>query len=229
MTTDKHWQFHLISNTHWDREWYMSFESLRLRLLRLFDRLLAVMARDETFRSFLLDGQFSALEDYLELRPEKEEEIRSLIAAGRLEIGPWYTQPHETMVGGEALIRNLILGIRECRRFGTELKISYNIDQFGHVSQLPQILQGFGIDKAVGWRGVPFESPAAFRWVGSDGSAVNFFFSNNGYGEATGLPESLDNYNEICEHTPMPRLGLRNRVDKLLSRRTPNSVSPHLL
>jgi alpha-mannosidase len=207
----------------------MSFESLRLRLLRLFDRLLAVMERDATFRTFLLDGQFSALEDYLELRPEKQEEIRRLVAAGRLEIGPWYTQPHETMASGEALIRNLSLGIRECRRFGTELKISYNIDQFGHVSQLPQILRGFGIEAAVGWRGVPFEAPAAFRWVGSDGSAVNFFFSNNGYGEATALPESLEDFTEVCEHTPFQRLGLRNRVEKLLSLRTPNSVGPHLL
>jgi len=189
MTPDKQWQFHLISNTHWDREWYMSFESFRLRLLKLFDRLLAVMGRDETYRSFLLDGQFSALEDYLELRPEREPEIRSLIAAGRLEVGPWYTQPHETMAGGEALIRNLALGIRECRRFGEEMKISYNIDQFGHVSQLPQILRGFGIDKAIGWRGVPLDAPAAFRWIGADGSAVTFF-SNNGYGEATGLPKS---------------------------------------
>ncbi len=223
------WTLHLISNTHWDREWYMSFESFRLRLVKLFDCLLAVMARDEAFRSFLLDGQFSALEDYLELRPEREPEIRALIAAGRLEIGPWYTQPHETLAGGEAIIRNLALGIRECRRFGGEMKISYNIDQFGHVSQLPQILHGCGIDKAVGWRGVPLDAPAAFRWVGADGSAVNFFFSNSSYGEATGLPESLDDYDEIREHTPFPRLGLRNRVRKLLALRTPNSVGPHLL
>jgi alpha-mannosidase len=223
------WRLHLVSNTHWDREWYMSFESFRLRLVKLFDRLLAVMARDEAFRSFLLDGQFSALEDYLDLRPERGPEIRALIAAGRLDVGPWYTQPHETMAGGEALIRNLALGIRECRRFGTETRISYNIDQFGHVSQLPQILRGCGIDKAVGWRGVPLDAPAAFRWVGSDGSAVAFFFSNNGYGEATGLPESLDDYDEIREHTPFPRLGLRHRVEKLLTLRTPNSVGPNLL
>jgi alpha-mannosidase len=229
MNPDKPWQLHLIANTHWDREWYMSFESLRLRLLRLFDRLLALMKRNEAFHTFLLDGQFSALEDYLELRPEKLEEIRALVTAGRLEIGPWYTQPHETMVGGEALIRNLALGIRECRRFGSELKISYNIDQFGHVSQLPQVLRGFGIESAVGWRGVPFEAPAAFRWIGPDGSAVNFFFSNNGYGEATALPESLEDFTEVCEHTPFQRLGLRNRVEKLLSLRTPNSVGPHLL
>lgn len=229
MSTDKQWKLHLISNTHWDREWYMSFESLRLRLLRLFDRLLALMDRDKKFRAFLLDGQFSALEDYLELRPEKKKEIRDLVATGRLEIGPWYTQPHETMVGGEALIRNLSLGIRECRQFGTELKISYNIDQFGHISQLPQILSGFGINAVVGWRGVPIESSSVFRWVGSDGSAVNFFFSNNGYGEATGLPESLDDFNEICENTPFQRLGLRKRIEKLLALRTPNSTGPHLL
>jgi alpha-mannosidase len=223
------WRLHLVANTHWDREWYMSFESFRLRLVKLFDRLLAVMEREPGFRAFLLDGQFSALEDYLELRPERAPEIRALVAAGRLELGPWYTQPHETLAGGEALIRNLALGIHECRRFGGELQISYNIDQFGHVSQLPQILRGCGIGKAVGWRGVPLDAPAAFRWVGAEGSAVNFFFSNDGYGEATGLPESLDDYDEIREHTPFPRLGLRNRVQKLLALRTPNSVGPHLL
>lgn len=220
---------HLISNTHWDREWYMSFESFRLRLVRLFDRLLAVLSANTGFRSFLLDGQFSALEDYLELRPEKEAEIRGLVQSGKLEIGPWYTQPHETMAGGEAIIRNLMRGIRASRRFGPELPISYNIDQFGHISQMPQILRGFGIGSAVGWRGVPLESPAVFRWIGPDGSAVNFFYSNGGYGEATALPESLGDFTEVCEQTAFARAGLRGRIEKLLALRTPNSTGPHLL
>lgn len=220
---------HLVANTHWDREWYLSLERYQLRLLRLFDRLVALLKRRPEFSSFLLDGQVSALEDYLQLRPEAEPDLRALIASGRLEIGPWYTQPHETMVGGEALVRNLQRGIRLARGWGGSLMISYNIDQFGHVSQMPQLLRGVGIADAVGWRGVPPELPSVFCWRGPDGSAISFFYSNQGYGEATALPQVLEDFTEVCEHTPQPRLGLRRRIEKLLALRVPGATGPHLL
>jgi len=80
------------------------------------DRLINLLENDLEFYSFHLDGQFQSIKDYLEIRPENEPRIKELVKAGKLIIGSWYTQPTESLVSGEALIRNMMLGIRECKR-----------------------------------------------------------------------------------------------------------------
>ena len=110
----------VVPHTHWDREWYLPFEGFRLRLGRTLDEVLDTLERDDAFASFTLDGQAIVLEDYLDVRPGNEARLRALLAAGRLEVGPWYVLADELLVGGEALVRNLLLGRRVCRRFGVE-------------------------------------------------------------------------------------------------------------
>ena len=48
---------HVVSHTHWDREWYRPFQSFRLRLVHLIDGLLELLAKDPQFKFFMLDGQ----------------------------------------------------------------------------------------------------------------------------------------------------------------------------
>ena len=100
----------LVSHTHWDREWYQPYQEYRMRLVQLTDRLLDLLKRDQDYRCFTLDGQTIVLEDYLEIRPEREEDLRQLVKTGRLLIGPWYILPDEFLVSPEATIRNLLLG-----------------------------------------------------------------------------------------------------------------------
>ena len=64
-------------HTHWDREWYREFEVFRMRLLRVFDTVLELL-ESRKIPSFYFDGQISALEDYLEIRPEKAELVKKL-------------------------------------------------------------------------------------------------------------------------------------------------------
>src|SRR6266566_3865227 len=136
----------VVPHTHWDREWYLPFEQFRLRLGMVVDGVLDTVERDSSFASFTLDGQAIVLEDYLEVRPENEARLRGLLNAGRLEVGPSYVLPDEILVGGESLVRNLLLGRRVCRRFGVEPSgAGYLPDSFGHPAQLPQILAGFVI------------------------------------------------------------------------------------
>jgi alpha-mannosidase/mannosylglycerate hydrolase len=71
------------------------------------------MEQDPEYRYFMMDGQVLVLKDYLEVRPENRPRVESLVKAGRLLVGPWYSQPNEYMVSGESMIRNLLLGIRE--------------------------------------------------------------------------------------------------------------------
>ena len=62
---------YIVSHTHWDREWYLTYEEFRVNMMRVVDRVLTALETDETFVHFLLDGQSVLLEDYLEVRPEE--------------------------------------------------------------------------------------------------------------------------------------------------------------
>jgi alpha-mannosidase len=102
------------------------------------------------------------------VRPENDGRLRALLAAGRLEVGPSYVLPDEILVGGESLVRNLVLGRRVCRRFGVEPSTAgYMPDSFGHPAQLPQILAGFGLRTFLFSRGLGDEIDdvgVVFRW-----------------------------------------------------------------
>ena len=141
------YRLHVLSHTHWDREWYQTFQGFRKRLVFHLDALLDLMESDEAYRYFHLDGQTACLLDYLEVRPENRDRLCRLIESGRILIGPWFTMPDELLLSGESLVRNLLLGHRLCRDFGTKpMPVGYVTDIFGHNSQFPQILKGFGID-----------------------------------------------------------------------------------
>jgi alpha-mannosidase len=158
----------VVPHTHWDREWYLPFEQFRLRLGAVVDGVLDTLERDPSFISFTLDGQAIVLEDYLDVRPENAGRLRALLDAGRLEVGPSYVLPDEILVGGESLVRNLLLGRRICRRFGVEPSgAGYLPDSFGHPAQVPQILAGFGIRTLLFSRGLGDEIDdvgVVFRW-----------------------------------------------------------------
>jgi alpha-mannosidase len=166
----------VVPHTHWDREWYLPFEQFRLRLGAVVDGVLDTLESDPSFTSFTLDGQAIVLEDYLEVRPKNETRLRALLGAGRLEVGPSYVLPDEILVGGESLVRNLLLGRRVCRRFGVEPSgAGYLPDSFGHPAQLPQILAGFGIRTFLFSRGMGDEVDdvgVVFRWQAGPAGVV---------------------------------------------------------
>ncbi|MBI4498566.1 MAG: hypothetical protein HY689_11770 [Chloroflexi bacterium] len=183
----------VVSHTHWDREWYLPFQAYRLKLAQMMDSLLHLLESDPDYRFFILDGHTALVEDYLELHPEQEPRLRALVQAGRLFMGPWYILPDEFLVGGEALVRNLLEGHRIARRFGEPMKVGHLPDQFGHIGQMPQILRGFGIDTAVIWRGVgdPVHT-SEFWWEAPDGSRVLAAYLRHGYDQAHNLPADPD-------------------------------------
>ena len=180
-------EVHIVSHAHWDREWYQPFQEYRRRLVGTIDDALAILESDPDYRYFWLDGQTCILEDYLEIRPENEERLRKLIVEGRLGVGPWYVQPDEALVSGESLIRNLLRGHRQAASYGHPVpKVGYVPDIFGHISQLPQILRGFGIDNALLWRGLHGDGyPSELAWEGADGTRVlvSHFTDHWGYSD----------------------------------------------
>lgn len=166
----------VVTHSHWDREWYSPFELFRMRLVRMLDRLLDLLDAEPRYVSFLLDAQTVVLDDYLAIRPEQRARLAAQIAAGRIEVGPWYVQPDQFLVSGEALVRNFLTGRRIAERLGAPgggLKVGYLPDMFGHISQIPQLLRGFGIDCAICWRGISgTEAAPEFIWRSADGSEV---------------------------------------------------------
>ena len=180
----------IVPHTHWDREWYEPYQSFRLRLVRMLDSLIPLLERDPSYARFLLDGQMAVVDDYLEVRPEAEARIRALAAAGRLSMGPWYILMDEFLVSGETIVRDLQLGITRGAAFGGVMETGYLPDMFGHIAQMPQILQQAGFSHAVVWRGVPSAvDRSAFWWEAPDGSAVRTEYLVVGYSNGSAVPD----------------------------------------
>ena len=177
----------VVPHSHWDREWYLPFEAFRMRLVELVDTLCDILESDPDF-SFHMDGQTIVVDDYEEIRG-RSDKLRKFIREGRVTTGPWYVQPDEFLPSGESLIRNLQTGIKSARKTGSPSMIGYFPDMFGHIGQMPQILRGFGIKRALLWRGVPPEiDKCGFIWRSPDGSEVFTGFLPMGYSNGFNLP-----------------------------------------
>ena len=167
--------YFVISHTHWDREWYRPFEEFRIQLTRLINNLFEILEENPDY-IFHLDAQTVVLEDYLEIYPENADKLKKWISSGNILVGPWYLQNDFYLTSGEATIRNLLIGTEIAERFGKCSNVGYAADQFGNISQLPQILGQFGIDNFIFGRGfkpqLTGKAPSEFRWVGADGSEL---------------------------------------------------------
>ncbi len=216
----------VVAHTHWDREWYVPFETMRFQLVRMLDDLLDALERDDDLPTFLLDGQTAALDDYLEIRPERRGRVERLVQEGRISAGPFLVQPDERLVSGESLVRNLLLGTASAARYGRVLRHGYLPDTFGHVAQLPQVLRGFGIATFLAMRGFGEmrDVGSDFEWEAPDGSTVHGTWLSESYSNAAVLGPSaattalhhgrLVHYDSLTEL--LDRLGARSRTGVLL-------------
>ncbi|WP_088830323.1 alpha-mannosidase [Paenibacillus tyrfis] len=203
---------HIISHTHWDREWYLPYEKHHMLLIQLMDTLLHTLERDPEFKSFYLDGQTIILEDYLQVRPEKKEQLEAYIREGRIHIGPWYILQDAFLTSSEANLRNLQIGHQDAARYGTIAKVGYFPDTFGNMGQAPQILRQAGIDNAMFGRGVKptgfnntvsdsdYESSfSELLWEGPDGSRVLGILFANWYCNGMEVPTDEKEAKEYWE------------------------------
>lgn len=176
-----------VPSSHWDREWYLPFQYFRHKLVRLMDEALECLQSGEYGGPFTGDGQSILIEDYLEIRPEKAAALEAAAREGRIVFGPWYVLPDEFLVSGESLIRNIRYGRELARAFGGQTSdAGFVCDLFGHNSQMPQILKGFGIRGGLVWRGVDARGGARIKWIGADGTELpTYRFGKSGYCDYT--------------------------------------------
>ena len=183
---------HIVTYTHWDREFRWEFERTRMRLVDMFDHLFEIMEKSPDYRSFLCDGQLTLIADYLEIRPEMEDTIKKYVKEGRLEIGPWFTLADCAPIQGESVVRNIQYGTKKSKELGGLLKCGYNVFSFGQIGQLPQIYSDFDIDTIIFYKYMdPKKSKYhEFIWEAPDGTKAfashlgpearwNFFFAGH--------------------------------------------------
>lgn len=201
---------HITPHMHWDREWYFTTEESRILLVNNMEEILTRLEQDDEYKYYVLDGQTAVLEDYFAVVPENRSRVKALVERGKLIIGPWYTQTDTTIVSGESIVRNLMYGMRDCMAFGEPMKIGYLPDSFGMSGQLPHIYNGFGITRAMFWRGCSERhgtDKTEFLWQSQDGSEVTTQVLPLGYAIGKYLPEDeaglrkrLDSYFEVLEN-----------------------------
>ncbi len=193
---------HIISHSHWDREWYMPLERHKMKLLDLIDDNMELFEKDPDFQTFHLDGQTIVLDDYLEICPEKRELVEKYTKEGRFRVGPFYILQDEFLTSGESNVRNLQTGIRESKRYGNLTKVGYFPDAFGNAGQMPQILKQAGMEAVAFGRGVKpvgfnnelkeggqYESAySEMMWESPDGSALLGILFANWYNNGMEIP-----------------------------------------
>lgn len=215
---------HILSHTHWDREWYLNSPYTNPWLVPFFDSLFKMLEKEPGYR-FVLDGQTSMIEDWLEQLQQRGEDATSLLtrlsqfaSQGRVCVGPYYLQPDWQLVSEESLVRNLLIGQRMARALGGSMPVGWLLDNFGQISQTAQVHRQFGLDGLFVWRGVemdPREIKSEFLWQSPDGSQVTAVYLVGSYRNGMRLAEYADS---------MPGR-IRGEIKKL----GPFATSPNIL
>ncbi|MBN2328479.1 MAG: hypothetical protein JXR73_15150 [Candidatus Omnitrophica bacterium] len=163
---------------HADPVWQRTQAEYIEQMISLVRQYLLACRADPFYGVYL--SEIDYLKPYLDLYPEERAWIARLIQQERCASGGSYNQPNETTIAGEALIRNILIG----RRFHKtmmdyEPPVYMAWDVFGHIPQLPQILQGCGMEAVVFTRSnyrdpsiaIP-GIPDLFLWNAPNGSSV---------------------------------------------------------
>jgi len=215
---------HIISHTHWDREWFLNIKYTNEWLIPFFDSLFKMLEKESNYR-FVLDGQTLIVEDYFDQLKRQgknsgqyKRKLKQYVREGRLLVGPYYLQPDWQLVSGESLIRNLLIGYKIGEKLGGLMKVGWLLDNFGQISQTVQIHKKFNIKGLFLWRGVEMESPrinSEFLWESPDGTRLTSIYLLSSYRNAMRLGE----YKEI----------MKERIENEVRKIYPFATTPNVL
>lgn len=180
-TSNKKKIVYLVPHSHWDREWYFSFDTSNVLLHHnIIDAL-----KEFKDQKWFLDGQWSLVDDFIKWNPSKREQIINLLKEQKISSGPLYSQPDVFNSLAETIFRNFEVGEQIANDLGVkQLKTAYLPDTFGFGQNLPQIFRKAKVDNFVFWRGLPkeeLEKSNTFVWEGLDGTKINSFVMSEGY------------------------------------------------
>ncbi len=169
-------KLHLIGNAHIDPVWLWPWSEGLAEVLATFR---SALDRMNEFPEFKFTASSAVFYEWVEtIDPGMFKEIQARVAQGRWEhTGGWWIEPDCNVPGGEAFVRQGLLGQGYFKRaFGSKATSGYCVDSFGHNGMLPQILTKSGLENYVFMRPMPHENGhlpgSVFWWEGPDGSRV---------------------------------------------------------
>ena len=173
--------FSAIGNAHIDLSWLWPYEETRRKVARTFAQQIRLMDLYPEYR--YLQSQPEAYRICKQLYPRLYARIREKIAAGQwIADGAMWVEPDTNMIGGEAMIRQLLYGKAFFREeFGVDCRLLWLPDTFGYSAAMPQILAGCGVryltTQKIFWTyngSAPFPYHY-FNWRGIDGTEIISF------------------------------------------------------
>ena len=174
---------HVIGHAHMDMNWLWTYsETMKMSN----DNLRQTVAFMDEFPDFtMLQSQASVYTFVEKVDPPLFELVKKYVKAGRLEIvGGMWTEGDMNLSTGEAISRSFLLAQHFFQnRFGRMANIGWLPDNFGHISQMPQILKQAGCDYFYFHRCKPYKG--SFWWMGSDSSKVLCYANDTYNGDIT--------------------------------------------
>lgn len=161
---------HIVPNTHGTIVgWLVDFDTERNYVLNNYLEHLDMAARSADYR--FVWSEVPNLISLLELEPQREAELRQLMAAGRVELAnALFLEADLFLPSGETLVQLGVQGLRwQERVFGVKPRYAWAIDITGAHRQLPQIIHRLGLEGIVFCRNNP-AGRSAFWWRAPDGS-----------------------------------------------------------
>jgi alpha-mannosidase len=206
------WTMWMVSHFHYDPIWWNTqgqFTEARLSLPDEEGRLPDVRtafelvglhldkARKDSDYKFVL-AEIDYLKPYFDAYPQDREDLRALVAAGRVEIvGGNYNEPNTNLTSAESTIRNAVYGFGFQRDvFGGDPKTAWMLDVFAHDPGYPGLMAAAGLTSS-SWARGPFHQwgPAGaeggtgrmqfsseFEWISPDGSGLLTSYMAHHYG-----------------------------------------------
>jgi alpha-mannosidase len=184
---------HVVGHAHMDMNWLWTYsETMQM----CNDNLRQVVAFMEEYPDFTMLQSQAAVYNFVEMvDPPLFEKVKKYVSEGRLELaGGMWTEGDMNMSSGEAITRSFLLGQRYfLSRFGKTTNIGWLPDNFGHISQMPQILKLSGCDYFYFHRCKPYLG--TFWWVAPDSSKVLCYANDTYNGDITaGLKNEVDRF-----------------------------------
>jgi alpha-mannosidase len=185
---------HVVGHAHMDMNWLWTYsETMQMAN----DNLRQVVAFMDEFPDFTMSQSQAAIFNFVEMvDPPLFGKVKKYVKAGRLELtGGMWTEGDINLSSGEAISRSFLLGQRYFQsRFGKMANIGWLPDNFGHISQYPQILKLAGCDYFYFTRTKPYVG--TFWWTGTDNSTVLAYANNTPNAVVT--PELKDELKKIA-------------------------------
>jgi len=184
---------HVVGHAHMDMNWLWTYsETMKM----CNDNLRQAVAFMDEFPDYtMLQSQASVYRFVEMVDPPLFDLVKKYVKEGRLELaGGMWTEGDTNLSSGEAISRSFLLGQRYFQQqFGQMAKIGWLPDNFGHISQLPQLLKQAGMDYYYFHRCKPYKG--TFWWTGTDGSTVLCYANDTYNGRIT--QELKDEFQKI--------------------------------